>query len=57
MENPAAWGKAERLINEVHREHTRAMHEGRVGLSLAMKVANKLREAGLLKDEDDDDDD
>jgi hypothetical protein len=57
MENPATWGKAEKIVATViddHFEHHRKVAAGEaepvMGLSLAAKVTSALRAAGLLRD-------
>ena len=52
MENPATWGKAERIINDTMVQAMRAQAEGVYGLSMARQVADALRAANLLKPED-----
>jgi hypothetical protein len=50
MENPATWGEVERVIHEVLAEDYR-IRAGRgivVGLSLERRIADALRDAGLL---------
>lgn len=54
MENPATWGLAENVIrNAIVQDHY-ARQEGAIGLSLPRKIADALRDAGLLKEEDED---
>jgi hypothetical protein len=48
MENPATWGAAERAIQEVVVDHFASLARGEIGLSLPRKIADRLREAGLL---------
>ena len=54
MENPASWGKAEKIIAEVHRAWLDNLHrpadERVIGLSLYRQIADALREAGLLNE-------
>lgn len=56
MENPATWGQAERIIAEVHRSWLDNLHrtadERVTGLSLYRQIADALREAGLLREEE-----
>jgi hypothetical protein len=54
-ENPATWGKAERIVNKVLDEHFTYSHkviageeEPLCGLSLVRKITDALREAELL---------
>lgn len=52
MENPASWGRAERIISrtiQANQEETGAF--GRIGWSLPKQIAEALRKAGLLKEE------
>lgn len=55
MENPATWGLAEKIIQEVYLRHQENMSkpadERHFGLSLYRQVADALRDAGLLKEE------
>lgn len=50
MENPASWGKTERVISEAIQEHAKDMAEHRMGLSLERTISDALRQAGLLKE-------
>jgi hypothetical protein len=50
-ENPASWGKAERVVSEAIRSARQAHAELVVGLSEVMQITNALRAAGLLKEE------
>jgi hypothetical protein len=50
MENPAYWGEAERLIEEAMDEAEEAMAAHVCGWSTPMRIADKLRKAGLLPD-------
>lgn len=52
MENPATWGKAERVINDALYAADRAQLAGRVGFSRARQITLALRNAGLLTEED-----
>lgn len=54
-ENPATWGRAERIVNRVideHFDHHRKVIAGEAepiaGLSLIRKITDALREANLL---------
>lgn len=51
MENPATWGPAERVVNDViRRRHTEALRGGvLVGLSLERQITDALRDEGLLE--------
>lgn len=50
MENPATWGEVERLIDGVLRDDQKEALKGQFvcGLSMARRIADALREAGLL---------
>jgi hypothetical protein len=50
MENPATWGKAERIVDKAIGDHDTAMQRGITGLSLVRHITDALREAGLLKE-------
>lgn len=56
MENPATWGPVERIIDnvlgKVMLEIAKPAEERRIGLSPARRIADALREAGLLKEEE-----
>lgn len=54
MENPATWGRAEHIVQDVlrRREDSRASGEFRCGLSLARQITDALRAEGLLAAED-----
>ena len=47
MENPATWGPAEKILSGVLDEHL-GLPQDLAGLSLERRLANALREAGLL---------
>lgn len=55
MENPATWGHAERVVNEVIRDHRRNTErppmERTIGLSLTRQIIDALRREGLLVEE------
>ena len=53
-ENPATWGEAEHVIARTLDKFYDAVHGGQslAGFSLPKQIANALREAGLLKEED-----
>lgn len=51
MENPATWGKAEKIIDKAHQDFWTDRASGNYGLSLPRRIADALREAGLLRDE------
>jgi len=55
MENPATWGKAERVVDKAIKDHQAAWDERppRIGLSQVRCITDALREAGLLKEEPD----
>lgn len=53
VENPATWGKAEKIVNRVLRDHymnTKSDHP-LIGLSLPRQITDALRNAGLLLDQ------
>lgn len=57
MENPASWTSAERVVDQVIREHrneraraTLSRGKARIGLSLARRITDALREEGLLRE-------
>ena len=47
MENPATWGPAEKILSGVLDEHL-GLPQDLAGLSLERRLADALREAGLL---------
>jgi hypothetical protein len=47
-ENPATWGAAERLVADEVTLHFASLNRGERGLSLPRKIADRLRQAGLL---------
>lgn len=50
MENPATWGMAERIIaDEMEKAHADT-EAGMCGASVYKRIADRLREAGLLVD-------
>jgi len=51
MENPATWGLAEEIIDKAYKDYWTDRAGGVTGLSLARRVADALREANLLRDE------
>lgn len=51
MENPATWGKAERVVADAMEAADEAYRTGYVGLSTVRQITDALREAGLLKEE------
>lgn len=51
MENPAPWGKAERVITNALMDWAAARDASVIGPSQARLIADALREAGLLKEE------
>ena len=52
MENPATWKNAENVIHNAIVQDHYAQQEGKIGLSLVRKIADALRLAGLLKEEE-----
>ncbi len=51
-ESPASWKKAEFVIENAIRSHYDALENGIIGWSLTKSIAEALRGAGLLRDED-----
>ena len=49
MENPATWGEAEKVIRQAYDAHSEDRAKGVYGLSLVRRIADALREAGLLE--------
>jgi len=52
MENPASWKSAELLILDALEDHDRYSRMGAVGYSTPALIASRLRQAGLLRDQD-----
>ena len=52
MENPATWSEAEKVIDAALTAATRAQFAGKYGWSTAKQIAEALRQAGLLKEEE-----
>lgn len=54
MENPATWGVAENVIHDaiVKDHYAKQEKPGLCGLSLPRQIADALRKAGLLKEEE-----
>jgi hypothetical protein len=52
MENPMSWTAVEETIHEAYMEWERQRLLGVCGQSLAMIVANSLRDKNLLRDSD-----
>ncbi len=50
MENPATWSEAEHVVNEAYHDWHKSRESGIVGLSLARRITDSLRRAGLLID-------
>lgn len=50
MENPATWGRAEKVVDQVIRDH-RDRTDSVIGLSLTRRITDALRREGLLKDD------
>jgi hypothetical protein len=48
MENPASWGPVEQTVHREYQQWLSDRDAGMVGASLAMRVANALRSAGLI---------
>lgn len=51
MENPATWGRSERVIQDAYGAWSAARNKGVAGLSLARHIADALRDEGLLAEE------
>ena len=51
MENPNSWGPVERTIYKAINDHEELMTYGFCGQSLEMSIANDLRKAGLIKED------
>lgn len=51
MENPASWGKLERVIHDALREYDAEQERGVIGASRAAVVATALRREGLVQEE------
>lgn len=49
MENPSTWTPVHYLINKVLADHEQSMKAGVIGLSLASKIVEALKEKGYLK--------
>jgi hypothetical protein len=49
MENPMTWGEAERIVDTEYKRWWRDREDGMCGLSLARRVTDALRDAGLLE--------
>jgi hypothetical protein len=47
VENPATWGKAERIIWDILNEPSKNI----IGWSIPRRIVFALKEAGLLKDD------
>lgn len=48
MENPATWGRAERIVDTALKQWDEAHAAGFVGASRAMLICDALRKEGLL---------
>lgn len=51
MEAPSSWGPVERAIADGMQEAEQARADGIIGLSSVRRIADKLRERGLVVDE------
>lgn len=51
MENPATWGPAEKVVSRILAEQDDVESQFLCGLSLARRITDALREAGLLREE------
>lgn len=51
VENPATWGRAERVVAEAMRQADEGHEQGLVGLSTIRQITDALRAADLLKEE------
>jgi hypothetical protein len=52
MESPALWKKAEHVIEAATKEYFDELQVGIIERSLSYRIAQSLREHGLLHDED-----
>jgi hypothetical protein len=52
MENPATWGRAERVVSDALEAALKARDEGYVGFSTPRQITDALRREGLLKEDD-----
>lgn len=52
MENPATWGKAEKVVFAALHEAEIARLKGVYGLSTTRQITDALRKAGLLREEE-----
>jgi hypothetical protein len=51
MENPSTWGEAEKIVNDAYSQWCEDMERRLIGLSLARRITDALRDAGLLSPE------
>lgn len=51
MENPATWGRAEKVVHEAHQRWWKDRADGVAGLSLERYITDALRRENLLRDE------
>ena len=54
MENPRTWGPVEKTIHEAFKKWEQGTEQMLCGLSLEMTIANALREAGLVREDNGD---
>ena len=52
MENPSCWKTAELVIGDAYEDWSTASSRGMIGGSLAITIANALRNSGHLNDSD-----
>lgn len=57
MENPATWGKAEKIVAEAIAKHHELLAKHYCGLSEVRMITDALRAACLLKEETDEESD
>jgi len=55
-EDPATWGEAEKIVQRALREAAQARQQQLAGFSTPRRVADALRDAGLLAGDSDSDD-
>ena len=51
MENPQTWGRLEHAIADALDDHQKSMHDGRIGLSQVRMIADRLRAAGFIAED------
>lgn len=50
MENPATWGRAEKIVNRALTDAMSDHARGVIGLSTARRITDALKQAGLLSE-------